>query len=437
MASPREHSTRLKAAPALRAVVQLNRVVAGRARQGYAAQGICMAISTAAVTAALAVLNGSDLERPDLLVLALILGSLTFFMWRRENAVSDGAVAARVDGELALRGAYLAAHEAGREPDPSLMSELGAERVLAGISRGEVLEVATPHTLAFVGLPLTAVAVLVVCVGARGESGGSGQGDRARSFALSSDLAALARDGAGVMDDATREELERAAASAASGATAGRRRDQMREVAEELEALAMEAPPGSELAEALAKAAATAESMSLEPGNQEPGAPPERQSSSAERDSGDPRGARREGEADRRRLEGADEAAATSGVGPGGLAPSGDDPDRPDRPGPESTGTEAGEVPGALAGGVSLVEEASVTEEPSTRTILTPRWWDRRDERLVSRWVAQQRAAGAPGGSGSPGGAGSSGGTGARGGAESPNEAQPQGGVGDPSGGGQ
>ncbi len=387
MASPRTSTPGGIATPALRVVAQLNRVVTGRARQGYTAQGICAAIATAAATAALAVASGADLERPDLLGLALFLGALTFLTWRMENAVSDGAVATRVDEELALRGAFVAAYEAGKRADPSVMSELGAERVLSGISRRAALEAATPHTLAFVGLPLTAVALLVVCVGARESSRASGQGARARSFALSSDLAALARDGAGTMDDATRQELERAAASAASaasGATSDRRQDQMRAVAEELEALALEAPPGSELAEALAKAAATAESMSLEPGDRDLDQSSERPAAADERGAGSRRGTREKG-SELRQVDGREAAAGTSGAGRGDPASTSAEPgestpslqDRDGVPGEVTRGGESGPAP----------------EDLATRATLTPRWWDERDEGLVSRWVALRRGA--------------------------------------------
>ncbi|MDB2576030.1 hypothetical protein N9Z54_02375 [Planctomycetota bacterium] len=393
MASPRRSTTQPTTAPALRVFVQLNRAVASRARQGYTAQGICVAISTAAVTAALAVLSGSDLERPDLLGLALLLGTLAFWTWSRANAISDGAVATRVDEDLSLRGAYLAAFEAGKRPAPSVMSELGAERVLKSISRREVLEVATPHTLAFVAMPLIAVALLVVCVGARESSMESGQGERARSFRLTSDLAALARDGAAAMDDATRGELERAAASAASGGTSDRRRDQMREVAERLEALALEAPPGSELAEALAEAAATAESMSLEPGDQDPDAPSERRADTEERGPGEPRGTGEEDGEGPRSADGSEAAAQASRVGPGDLGST-----SVDSGGLNPSGLKDRGDAGALTRGVQ-----SEPEDSATRTTLTPRWWDRRDEGLVSRWVALQRGAAAQGGAGAPG----------------------------------
>ena len=230
--------------PALRAIAQLNRTVAGRARQGYTAQGLCAAIAAAALAASLAVLGGMELGRADLLVLAVTLGVLTLLMWRRANLRSDEAVARCVDEELGLRGAYLAAFEAGRGGAPSVMSELGAERLLGKVRRREVVEAATPHTVGLAALPFGAVALLVVCVGVRDSSGRRVQGDRARSFALSSDLSLLARDGAEQMDDAARQGLERAAAAAA-GAAAGSGPEEMREVAEELEALALAAPPGS------------------------------------------------------------------------------------------------------------------------------------------------------------------------------------------------
>ncbi len=367
--------------PALRAVAQLHRTVAGRARQGYTAQGLCAALAAAALTASLAVLGGAELGRLDLLVLATLVGALTLLMWRRANIRSDGAVARRVDGELGLRGAYLAAYEAGRVGAPSVMSELGAERVLGKVRRRDVLEAATPHTVGFAALPFGAVALLVVCVGLDGSTGGSGQGDRARSFALSTDLSALARDGADRMDDAAREGLERAAAAAASAA-GGRGREEMQEVAEELEALALEAPPGSELAEALARAAATAESISLDAEQQGAPVDPEGQRSertaSSERDPQDEDGRGSSAAADGGDAGRPSEAGAAGAEGPG-------------PPGSGEAEALAGAEP-SIAG----TPPEGVTSEAATRTLVGLEWWEPRDARLVSRWVALQRAASAP-----------------------------------------
>ena len=127
--------------------------MAGRARQGYTAQGLCAAIAAAALAASLAVLGGMELGRADLLVLAVTLGVLTLLMWRRANLRSDEAVARCVDEELGLRGAYLAAFEAGRGGAPSVMSELGAERLLGKVRRREVVEAATPHTVGLLPCP--------------------------------------------------------------------------------------------------------------------------------------------------------------------------------------------------------------------------------------------------------------------------------------------
>ena len=377
--------------PALRAVAQLNRTVAGRARQGYTAQGLCAAIAASALSVSLAVLGGAELGRVDLLALAVFLGVLTLLMWRRANFRTDEAVARRVDGELGLRGAYLAAFEAGRAGAPSVMSELGAERMLGRVRRRDVVEAATPHTVGFAALPFGAVALLVVCVGVDGSQGRSGQGDRARSFALSSDLSALAKDGTERMDDAAREGLERAAAAAA-GAAAGRGREEMREVAEELEALALEAPPGSELAEALARAAATAESMSL--ACEEEGVDPDPEPQSAEQTAsterrvsgGDKRGSGEAADGEATNTEatvgGADRQAAELGAAVAGGA---------GLPGSAESQTPEGAEPSS--GGAP---PGTATVEGATRTLLELSWWEPRDEGLVSRWVALQRAPSAP-----------------------------------------
>jgi hypothetical protein len=371
--------------PALLAVAQLNQTVAGRARQGYTAQGLCAAIAAAALAISLAVLGGAELGRVDLLALAVILGVMTLLMWRRANLRSDEAVARCVDEELGLRGAYLAAFEAGRGGAPSVMSELGAERLLGKVRRREVVEAATPHTVGFAALPFGAVALLVVCVGMGDSSGRPGQGDRARSFALSSDLSALARDGAEQMDDAAREGLERAAAAAA-GAAAGSGSEEMREVAEELEALALEAPPGSELAEALSRAAAAAESMSLEAGAEDPELDAARQLAEG-------------ADSTERRALGEDRGSApgTGGEGPAARsveqgAAGADGSGVPDSPGSQAP------ADGDPSGGEP--DSGAPAEESSTRAVLELNWWEPRDEGLVSRWVALQRASATPSQSG-------------------------------------
>lgn len=378
MAASRAPRLPVSDAPALDAVAQLNRTVASRARQGYTAQGLCAAIAAAALAISLAVLGGEEVGRVDLLGLAAFVGVLTLLMWRRANLRSDEVVARRVDDELGLRGAYLAAFEAGRADAPSVMSELGAERVLGKVRRRDVMEAATPHTVGFATLPFGAVALLVVCVGVGESSSWSGQGERARSFALSTDLTALARDGAERMDDAAREGLERAAAAAA-GAAAGRGREEMREVAEELEALALEAPPGSELAEALSRAAATAESMSLDAEEEARGLDPERQGAERADSTGqgasNGRGRGAEGAGDGGPARRSEEPGAAGADGSGPLDPT-------DSESVAQTEPLAGEAP---SGGPAV--------ESATRTVLELNWWEPRDDGLVSRWVALQRAA--------------------------------------------
>jgi hypothetical protein len=265
------------------------------------------------------------------------------------------------------------------------MSELGAERLLGKVRRREVVEAATPHTVGFAALPFGAVALLVVCVGMGDSSGRPGQGDRARSFALSSDLSALARDGAEQMDDAAREGLERAAAAAA-GAAAGSGSEEMREVAEELEALALEAPPGSELAEALSRAAAAAESMSLEAGAEDPELDAARQlaegaDSTERRALGEDRGSAPG-------TGGEEPAARSVEQGAAGADGSG----VPDSPGSQAP------ADGDPSGGEP--DSGAPAEESSTRAVLELNWWEPRDEGLVSRWVALQRASATPSQSG-------------------------------------
>lgn len=371
--------------PALRAIAQLNRTVAGRARQGYTAQGLCAAIAAAALAASLAVLGGMELGRADLLVLAVTLGVLTLLMWRRANLRSDEAVARCVDEELGLRGAYLAAFEAGRGGAPSVMSELGAERLLGKVRRQEVVEAATPHTVGFAALPFGAVALLVVCVGVRDSSGRRVQGDRARSFALSSDLSLLARDGAEQMDDAARQGLERAAAAAA-GAAAGSGPEEMREVAEELEALALAAPPGSELAEALSRAAAAAESLSLEAGAEDLELDPARQPL--------------EGPDSTERRAREEDRGGASGAGGEGPALRSVQQDAAGADGSRLQGSSGSQAPADGDPSSGELDSGALTAESSTRAVLELNWWEPRDEGLVSRWVALQRALATPSQSG-------------------------------------
>ena len=160
----------------------------------------------------------------------------------------------------------------------------------------------------------------------------------------------------------------------------------MREVAEELEALALEAPLGSELAEALSRAAATAESMSLAAEEEGLDLDPERQAAeqagSTGRGASDERERGAEGAGDggpvRRPMEPG--AAGADGSGPLGSADS------------EPLGVTEPLADEAPSGGPAV--------ESATRMVLELNWWEPRDEGLVSRWVALQRAAGTQGQSG-------------------------------------
>lgn len=375
-------------APALLAVGRLNRAVAARARQGHVAQGLCAAIAAGALTVSIAVLGGQGLEDAELYVLALTMALFTFLAWHRATPLSDGTVASRVDDGLGLRGAYMAAFEAGHQEAPSVMSELGAERVVATVRLRAALDVAVPHTVSFVALPLLALAALVVSVGLEESSRGESGGERARSFAISADLSLLARDGAVPMDDAAREAIARAAAAAAAGASSSQRPEEMREVAEELEALALEAPPGSELAEALARAAAAAESVALEAGEDASSLDQDRQASTEGRDPDRQRGTQRETEGTRAEGEGERGEA-------GGLA-SGASTDEPGVPGggePDGRGGQG--APSTEAGGDGSDREESDAQR-ATRTTLDGGWWGTSNEGIVSRWVALQRGAPAP-----------------------------------------
>ena len=389
-------------APALRSVERLNRAVSARVRQGHMARGICAALAAAATTVSLAVMEGHPLEDEGLLLLMVLVAALTFTAWRGAHRLTGAMVAARVDGALGLKGAYESAVEAARHEHPTVLSELGAERVAAAVSRRSAVEAAVPHTVSFVALPLLSSALLVAAVGAQDSEGAGAYGERARSFKISNDLTALARDGAMPMDAAAREAIQRAAsAAAAAGGSPGSRQQDMREVAEELEELALDAPPGSDLAEALARAAAAAEALALEDGHGEPVDERAGATSDAELDAeGAPGEVRTEGAlaeasggeagdaagADGTRAEGAGttDAGATA-------ARSGDE----DAGGGDGRGTGAS---GRSEGGGGVA--AASAEDRATRTTMGARWWDVRDAGIVSRWVALQR----PGDGGAAGG---------------------------------
>ena len=390
-------------APAIQAIGRLNRTVSARARQGHTARGICAALAAGAATVALAVLDGHPLEDAGLYVLMAVVAALTFTAWRGAHRVSADAVAARVDEGLGLRGAYVAAVEAGDVGRPSVMAELGAERVAAEVRRGAAMEAAVPHSAAFVALPLLASALLVAAVGVQDSKEMGARGERARSFAISNDLNALARDGALPMDEAAREAIQRAAeAAAAAGAASGGRQREMREIADELEALAQQAPPGSDLAEALGRAAAAAEAVALEAGpdagseggSEVGSAEPAESDPADEAAPADRRGDLAGGESEEpgdRRGEGGDgerSGDVTSAAG-GGADPAADPATAVGDPAPGS----GSEAPAASGPGVSGPAPGGADPVPQvpTRSTRRPRWWDARDAGIVSRWVARKR----------------------------------------------
>lgn len=367
--------------PALHAVGRLHRAVVSRARQGYAAQALCAAIGAGALSVSLGVLGGQGLEDLDLYVLASLLALSTFLAWRHATPLSASAAARRVDEGLSLGGAYVAAFEANSADQPSVMSELGAQRVLTRLRRREAVEVAVPHTVSFVAVPLLALALLAVSVGLEESSGSTAGGDRARTYAFSADLASLAREGAVPMDEAAREAIQRAADAAVASASSKQRPQEMRDLAEELEALALEAPHGSQLAEALARAAAAAESVALEPGQSEGSLDADRQAATGERNedrSGEARSD--EGGADREGGEGAGPASGIS-VGTSSL---------PDAGGP---GGDEERVPRSPAGGPGEAAPEAAALEAATLATMDGRWWDPRDDGIVSGWVALQLVA--------------------------------------------
>lgn len=250
----------------LRHVAAITRGAVRRARQALVARAVCGGLGAATLALALSVQCGVPLASPEGLVLATLVGVLAFAAWVRSEPLWAGGVVQRVDDALELRGELRAAHESVLQRPDSKLAQLGAARLLAAIPRRRMLEAAVPQTACFVALPLVSALWLVLAVDGHDSRQASRFDARTQTLALAQGVAgALDRHG----EDLT--EAQRAAVTAAanelSTAAAGPGADHsqaMRDAAETLDNIARSAPAGSEIAQALADAAARAEAAGVD-----------------------------------------------------------------------------------------------------------------------------------------------------------------------------
>ncbi|MEM9380119.1 MAG: hypothetical protein AAGB93_09255 [Planctomycetota bacterium] len=415
MSGPGATATTPARAPA-RAVGSLTRFVTARARQAHTARAACGGLASAGLVLACAVRNGASLGDPDALLLAVVVGSMAYLGWMLSRSVATAAIARRIDRELRLGGAFVAAYETERDRPESGVGQLGAARLLTRIRRSDALEAATPHAIGFLVLPMLALAALVAAVHAREEADRLASSGAARSIGLAAALEEIARQDATAMSDPGRADIEEIASQAARAAAAPSQeahREAMADLADELDRLAREAPPGSDLAEQLARAAALAEAASIDLDAEEPQADSPSAESSADaaaqdEDHGVESGAE----------EGASgaEGSASSDSGAGGVergpgreqavggnseASIGADPgDRAAQPSDAASAAPTQARPGGAASteeGVSASgpSDAVPAEDPAgttpgTRTVGEVRWWAPRDDGLVRRWAARR-----------------------------------------------
>ncbi|MEM1452580.1 MAG: hypothetical protein AAGI22_25985 [Planctomycetota bacterium] len=408
-----------------RAIGSLTRFVAARARQAHMARALCGGLASAVLVLTCAVRSGSSIGDPDALLLAVVVGSMAYFGWRLSRSVATATIARRIDRELRLGGAYVAAYETERDRPDSRVGQLGAARLAERIRRRDALEAATPHALGFVVLPMLALAALVAAVHAREAADRLASSGAARSIGLASALERIARDEASAMSEPGRGDIQQVAAQAASAAASSSQdehRREMADIAEELDRLAREAPPGSDLAEELARAAALAEAASIDIDGEPEGDPAAAESGASEADaaddapSGDEDGASTaSGETPPGEFQSAGEGVAraedrgTEDRGHGATGTEADPAATGDGAGRADGGTEAppGQAGGAAdepasvgpddreadasAGAAAGVRSDGPADGPAeTRTVGEVRWWAPHDDGLVRRWAERR-----------------------------------------------
>jgi len=368
-----------------RTIGALTRTVAARARQAHSARAVCGATAAACIVLGCIVQRGGSVDDPGALILAAIVGGLAYFAWRLSRSVAAGDIACRVDDELGLRGAFVAAYETERERPNSAVAQLGAARLVACVRRRDAMEAAIPHTVGFVALPFLALAGLLFVIEASDRDARAESAGTLAALKLSATIGQIADRQGAALDGGQMDQLEQAAQAAAGAAGQGaeqQRRD-LGDVAERLDELAREAPPGSELAEALSRAAARAEAAALDAeGDDSDGG-----------DGGDD--------------DGDDDAGQAS--------PAGDGPETSEAPGPGKTAEDGTASESATAGGGAEGSEGDGSDTPttpdpvpaagntevdpaptgpvgSTRTVGEIRWWSDRDASIVTRWMESVRS---------------------------------------------
>ncbi|QDV08724.1 hypothetical protein Poly30_42770 [Planctomycetes bacterium Poly30] len=258
----------------------LGRSVLRRARQAQWARAICGGIGVAALALALAIERGASLGNGEALGLAALLGLLAVGAWVRSETVESRDVLQRVDQRLHLAGAFLAAHESCARTPESPVAQLGAARLLQRIRPGQAIEAAVPHTLGFVVLPLIGLLVLVQTVQSRDGRRELAGRRNVEVGTVADQIGDIADSGAETLTEEQRAELaevEQKAREAAQqaadesldsleerAAAIEDWRQEMRKIADELEALAREAPSGSKVADDLSEASAAAAALAMD-----------------------------------------------------------------------------------------------------------------------------------------------------------------------------
>lgn len=364
-----------------RTIGALTRKVAARARQAHSARAVCGATAAACIVLGCIVHRGGSVDDPEALILAAIVGGLAYFAWRLSRSVAAGDIACRIDDELGLRGAFVAAYETERERPGSAVAQLGAARLVACVRRRDAMEAAIPHTVGFVALPFLALAGLLFAIEANGKDARSESTGTLAALRLSARIGQIADRQGAALDDMQMDQLEQAAqaAAGAAGQSAEQQRSDLADVAETLDELAREAPPGSDLAEALSRAAARAEAAALDAdadadGDGSDGDDGAGQASTA---GDDPESSEASGPVSAPEDGTASGTESTVGGAEGSERDGGVTAATPD-PAPVAGGTEADPAPTGPLG--------------PTRTIGEIRWWSDRDASIVTRWMESVRS---------------------------------------------
>ncbi|MFT5476829.1 MAG: hypothetical protein ACI8Y8_002169 [Planctomycetota bacterium] len=340
---------------------------------------------------------------------AILAGVCAGAAWWLEVRPARSVIARRIDTELGLDGAFFTVFEQGdpeRAAGRGLVTQLLAQAVGEALSPARVLRCALPNSMPFLALPFLG-ATLLAMVRAAEPPAPVAPDWVPRVAALTEALDAAdvaAREGmrSGEIDGQTLRELVdlkgrsrellRGARTGASGPDEARA--ELADLRDDLERIASDASPLSELAVALDEAATRADALMMgDPESVAAGTPGQARSGSMATGGGEgapaPGEAGREGthsesapEADPRLANGGSEGRMKDGSVRNGGA---------DAPG-------AGHSPGAAGGAVEpgALPEPQVEQgagSPGSAGVASGRWWSERDAAIVERWVQWRRGA--------------------------------------------